>query len=59
MSVTSPGNVSFDESLRERNPAWGIRNIQNVKSEAERVGLMLRSREAMPANNLLLVFARR
>ncbi|WP_048441869.1 DUF938 domain-containing protein [Caenimonas sp. SL110] len=57
--VTSPGNIAFDQSLRERNPAWGIRHIQNVKSEAERVGLMLRSRQAMPANNLLLVFARR
>ncbi|MES2785774.1 MAG: DUF938 domain-containing protein [Pseudomonadota bacterium] len=55
---TAAGNVAFDQSLRERNPAWGIRHLQNVEREAERVGLMLRDRIAMPANNLLLVFAR-
>jgi hypothetical protein len=29
-----------------------------VKREAERAGLALRERHAMPANNLLLVFGR-
>ncbi len=57
--MTAPGNMSFDQSLRERNPALGIRHLQKVESEAERVGLLLRHRRAMPANNLLLVFARR
>jgi hypothetical protein len=55
---TSPGNVSFDHSLRTRDPAWGIRRIEDVKREAQRAGLRLRERHAMPANNLLLVFAR-
>jgi hypothetical protein len=55
---TAPGNLSFDESLRARNPAWGIRRREDVEREAQRHGLALRERHAMPANNLLLVFAR-
>jgi SAM-dependent methyltransferase len=55
---TAPGNLSFDQSLRARNPAWGIRHIQDVKREAQRCGLALRERHALPANNLVLVFAR-
>ncbi len=55
---TAPGNVSFDASLRARDPAWGIRRLQDVTREAERCGLRLRERHAMPANNLLLVLAR-
>lgn len=53
---TAPGNLSFDQSLRERNPAWGIRRLEDVAREAQRAGLALRERHAMPANNLLLVF---
>jgi SAM-dependent methyltransferase len=55
---TAPGNLSFDRSLRERNPAWGIRTLEDVSREAKRAGLALRERHAMPANNLLLVFRR-
>jgi SAM-dependent methyltransferase len=55
---TSPGNLAFDQSLRARNPAWGIRYLRDVQAEAQRAGLALRERHAMPANNLLLVFAR-
>jgi hypothetical protein len=55
---TAPGNLSFDQDLRARNPAWGIRRREDVEREAHRAGLALRERHAMPANNLLLVFAR-
>ena len=55
---TAPGNLSFDQSLRARNPAWGIRHVRDVAREAQRCALALRERHAMPANNLLLVFAR-
>lgn len=54
---TAPGNLAFDKSLRIQNPQWGIRRLADVKKEAERVGLSLRERHAMPANNLMLVFA--
>jgi hypothetical protein len=55
---TSPGNLAFDADLRERNPSWGIRQLADVLAQAAAVGLHLRERVAMPANNLLLVLAR-
>lgn len=54
---TSPGNLAFDQSLRERNPAWGIRRREDVEAQAAKAGLKLKARHAMPANNLLLVWA--
>jgi SAM-dependent methyltransferase len=53
---TSPGNLAFDESLRQRNPAWGIRALEDVVDTALLAGLTLKERVEMPANNLLLVF---
>ena len=55
---TSEGNLSFDQSLRSQDPAWGIRRKEDVAQEAARAGLRLRARHAMPANNLLLAWER-
>lgn len=57
--TTAPSNEAFDADLRARDPAWGLRTLGAVVQEAEAAGLHLRERVAMPANNLLLVFARR
>ncbi|TWO69460.1 DUF938 domain-containing protein [Caenimonas sedimenti] len=54
--ATAPGNLDFDASLRERNPAWGLRRREDVEAQARQAGLALRARHPMPANNLLLVF---
>ena len=51
----APGNITFDADLRARNPAWGLRRLADVLAQAEAVGLRLRERVQMPANNLLLV----
>jgi SAM-dependent methyltransferase len=56
---TSPGNLSFDASLRADNPAWGLRQREDVEAEAGQAGLRLVQRHAMPANNLLLVWGTR
>lgn len=53
---TAPSNTAFDQDLRARNSAWGIRRLEDVAAEARRAGLALRERHAMPANNLMLVF---
>ena len=53
---TAPSNLAFDASLRSRNPAWGLRRLDEVTSLAARHGLTLDRRVAMPANNLALVF---
>ena len=55
---TAPSNLAFDQSLRGRDPAWGLRLLSDVQAEARAQGLLLRERVAMPANNLLLVWAR-
>lgn len=55
---TSPSNLAFDLSLKGRNPAWGIRHLNDVTALAGRHGLDLAERIAMPANNLTLVFCK-
>lgn len=56
--ATAPSNLAFDADLRRRNPEWGIRRREDVEAQAHAVGLALRQRHALPANNLLLVWGR-
>ena len=56
--ATASGNLAFDESLRRRDPAWGIRDLAEVAIEAGRNGFGLAERIVMPANNLMVIFAR-
>lgn len=53
-----PSNRDFDESLRQRNPAWGLRDVDDVAAAASTEGLTLENIAAMPANNLSLLFRR-
>ena len=53
---TSSSNESFDRQLRSQNDTWGIRNLGDVVSEANRNGLSLIKQFEMPANNLSVVF---
>ena len=52
----SDGNLAFDQSLRAQDPAWGVRDLEDVVQVAAQAGLQLHARHAMPANNLLLVW---
>lgn len=56
--MPSDGNVAFDDDLRRRDPAWGIRWRHEVEAEAAAAGWRLDETVAMPANNLSLVFRR-
>lgn len=53
----APSNAAFDESLKARNPSWGLRDIADVERVAQASGLSLSEKIAMPANNMLLVFS--
>ena len=53
---TAPSNEAFDASLRARNPAWGLRELEDVQGEAAAQGLAFERLFEMPANNLTLVF---
>jgi SAM-dependent methyltransferase len=50
------GNVSFDASLKQRNPDWGLRYVEDVAALGMQAGFKLDSIEPMPANNLSLIF---
>jgi SAM-dependent methyltransferase len=54
----APSNAAFDQSLRERDPEWGLRDLDDVCRLAASHGLELARRIEMPANNLSLVFRR-
>jgi hypothetical protein len=56
---TAPSNTAFDASLRERDPRWGVRDQDEVTTEAAARGLDHEEVVAMPANNRILVLRRR
>lgn len=56
---TAPGNIAFDADLRRRNPAWGVRHLEEVAALAGKHGFMTPTIVEMPANNLSLLFRRR
>lgn len=55
---TAPSNEAFDQSLKARNGAWGIRDLEEVSSIAGANKLQLQQIVNMPANNFVIVFTR-
>ncbi len=55
---TASSNAAFDASLRAENPDWGVRDTADLAVAAESAGLILADATEMPANNLVLAFAR-
>lgn len=53
---TAASNAAFDHSLRQRDPAWGLRSVEAVTKAAADEGIMLERLVEMPANNLSLLF---
>jgi hypothetical protein len=53
---TAPSNLAFDQSLKQRNSEWGLRNTADLDALAADHGLRRTARHAMPANNLVLVY---
>jgi hypothetical protein len=56
--ATAPSNVEFDLDLKRRNPAWGLRRVEDFASAAAQRGFDLAEQQLMPANNLMLLFHR-
>lgn len=54
--TTALSNISFDKSLRQRDPTWGIRNLDDVKEVAKKHSFKLFKVNEMAANNLTVVF---
>jgi SAM-dependent methyltransferase len=55
---TAPSNAAFHESLRARDAAWGVRDLEAVQAQALAHGLTTEQVTEMPANNLSLVLRR-
>ncbi len=55
---TAPSNAAFDAQLRRRNPAWGVRDLDDVVELARQHRLVPSEVVAMPANNLTVVLTR-
>jgi len=55
---TAPSNTAFDADLRQRNAAWGIRDIEAMVELGRSQGLRALAPVPMPANNFCLLFER-
>ena len=56
---TTPSNAAFDQWLKDRDLASGIRDFETINEMAKTQALTLLNDYSMPANNQLLVFQRR
>jgi cyclopropane fatty-acyl-phospholipid synthase-like methyltransferase len=55
---TSASNAAFDESLKQRAPHMGIRDIADVDRLAHEAGFAMVDDVPMPANNRMLIWQR-
>jgi cyclopropane fatty-acyl-phospholipid synthase-like methyltransferase len=55
---TAPSNEAFEGWLKQRDPRFGVRDLEAVQAAAAAQGLRLREISDMPANNFSLVFER-
>ena len=55
---TAPSNLAFDADLKRRDPAWGLRQVEDFAREGEARALILTDQRPMPANNRMLLFTR-
>lgn len=55
---TAPSNESFDQWLKQRDPRFGVRDLEDVQAAARMHEINLREIIEMPAHNLSLVFER-
>jgi len=57
--TATQSNLQFDMALKARDSSWGVRNLEDVKLEAEACGLRLDRTIEMPANNLSVIFVKK
>ena len=55
---TSLSNEAFDQSLRERNTLWGVRDLEDVEKICFDVNLKSMHAQDLPANNLMISFSK-
>ena len=55
---TVQSNLDFDADLKRRDPAWGLRRVEDLAEAAERCKFRLEELRQMPANNLMMLWRR-
>lgn len=55
----SPSNAFFDQQLRARDPASGVRDLRDLERFADAAGMDLEEDCPMPVNNRTLIWRRR
>ena len=55
---TAVSNIEFSRSLTQRDPSWGVRQLEDVVTVAEGHGLHLEETVDMPNNNYSVIFRR-
>ena len=53
---TAESNLAFDRNLKDRDPDWGVRDLEAVADIASSAGFAAPEITEMPANNLSVVF---
>jgi hypothetical protein len=56
MEKYSSCNFDFDQSLRDRNSEWGLRDLEAVIEVATAENFQLQEVIEMPANNLSVIW---
>lgn len=56
---TAESNAAFDLSLRQQDPSWGVRDLDDVTRELDRRSLAIGETIEMPANNFSLIIQRK
>lgn len=57
-AFTTESNARFDDWLKSRDPASGVRDFEGLDALAKAQGLMLEADHQMPANNQLILWRR-
>ena len=55
---TAESNIAFDQNLKDRDPEWGLRRVEDFAAAAAKRGFRLEETRTMPANNLMLLLRR-
>jgi SAM-dependent methyltransferase len=53
---TSDSNAAFDQSLKEKAPHQGLRDVEAVDALARQAGFMLLEQREMPSNNRCMIW---
>ncbi len=55
--ISPQSNINFDQSLRSRNPLWGLRDVnRQLVKIAAKYHIQLHARHKLPSNNDLLIW---